>query len=676
GKKGGFDEAAGKQLPLPGKQFLTGTFCAHGKGFGFVMIPDREEDIFVPAEMTMGAMQGDTVQVRLLKGHDGPRTRGEVVRILERAVRVVVGTYFKNKNFGFIVPDNAKQNRDFFVDRAMAGGAMSGDKVRAEILRYGTDFENPTARITEVLGREDDPGVDMLSVLMEADIPLDFPEKVLNMAARIPDAPIPADFEGRLDLRDMMMVTIDGPDAKDLDDAVSLEKVGDEYHLGVHIADVANYVQAGSAMDREALKRGTSVYVPDRVVPMLPEKLSNGICSLNAGEERLALSCLMTLNHLGRVIDYKLAETVICVDRRMSYPDVKAILEDQDPVLTERDAAFVPMLRDMLELSKLIRARRWKRGAIDFNFPEPEFVLDENGAVLDIRAHEANCATELIEDFMLTANETVAKHFRKMKSPFVYRIHEKPDEDKVRRVLEYINREGIPAEVPADGNFSAKFCQQILRKVRKAPFERLVAQELLRSMAKARYSEEPAGHFGLAAKDYCHFTSPIRRYPDLQIHRIIKDELRGRLTPDKMEQYADFLPDVCEQTSMTEKRAADLERKCDKVKAAQFMKAHVGDTFEGHISGVTGWGFYVELPNTVEGLVPMSLLIDDYYDLNEDEHAIMGRLSGKMYRLGDVVRVRCKDVDTHLSTIDFEVADEYDKKNDTAGKRRRVADKN
>ena len=637
--------------------FVEGKYVATARGFGFVEVPDREEDIFVPAEYSKNAMQGDMVRARLLKKDNGPRVRGEVVEILERAIHTVVGTFYKNKNFGFIIPDNPKLKQDFFVDKSSIGGAQTGDKVLGEIINYGEGNANPTAKIREILGKESEAGVDMLSVLKEADIPLEFPEKVQNMANRIPDHISEADMQGRLDLRDLPMVTIDGPDAKDLDDAVSLTVSDGLYHLGVHIADVSNYVQAGSALDREALKRGTSVYVPDRVVPMLPERLSNGICSLNAGEDRLTLSCLMDISETGRIVDYTIAETVICVNERMSYPDVKAILEDEDETLKERYKAYVGMFRDMYKLSRIIRAKRQKRGAVDFDFPEPEFSLDENGNVLEIRAHESNCATQLIEDFMLSANETVAKAYRRKKAPFVYRIHENPNEEKLNAVAEYVTRQGLDVP-PVEELMTPKGCRKLLRKVKKENYSRLVASELLRSMAKARYGNEPEGHFGLAAKDYCHFTSPIRRYPDLQIHRIIKDDLRGRLDKEKKAKYEAILPDVCAQTSMTEKRATDIERRCDKIKMVQYMQQHKGEVFEGIISGVTNWGFYVELPNTVEGLVSASILLDDYYAYIEEEHAMIGRRKNKAYRLGDAIKVRVKSVDLHLATIDFEPADE------------------
>lgn len=655
--------------PVPGKRsaypsdkktkpgiFLEGHYVANAKGYGFIENPEWEEDIFVPAEFTLNAMPGDLVRAELLKKDNGPRKRGRIVMVLERASHRIVGTFYKNKNFGFIVPDNPRLHEDFFVEKNHMGGAVTGDKVLADIIRYGDKKSHSTAGIREILGKENEAGVDILSVLKEADIPMDFPDKVLKMAERIPERISEADRSGRLDLRDVLMVTIDGPDARDLDDAVSLSVSDDRYHLGVHIADVSNYVQAGSALDREALKRGTSVYVPDRVVPMLPERLSNGICSLNAGEDRLTLSCLMDISKTGRIVDYRIAETVICVNERMSYPDVKEILEGNNGKLMERYREVIPMLRKMQELSVIIRKKREKRGAVDFDFPEPEFQMDDNGKVLNVTAHESNCATQLIEDFMLSANETVAKAYRRKKAPFVYRIHEKPNEEKLQTVADYVARQGI--EVPTmEELMTPKGCRRLLRRVRKEPYSRLVSTELLRCMAKARYEDEPKGHFGLSARDYCHFTSPIRRYPDLQIHRIIKDDLRGRLDKTRKENYQEILPDVCEETSASEKRAADLERRCDKIKMAEYMEQHIGECFDGVISGVTGWGIYVELPNTVEGLVSVASLTDDFYDFSEDEHALIGRRSHRIFRLGENLRVRNKAVDHHLATIDFEIPD-------------------
>ena len=494
--------------------------------------------------------------------------------------------------------------------------------------------------------------VDIQAVVDAYQIPEEFPARVITQAEKCPEEVIPNDYNGRLDLKSWQMVTIDGEDAKDLDDAVSVTKAGDTWTLGVHIADVSNYVQENSALDREALKRGTSVYLVDRVIPMLPHALSNGICSLNEGEDRLALSCLMTVNHKGEVVDYRIAESVIRVDRRMTYTSVAKILEKEDPEECAAYEEFVPMFRDMAYLSSVIRERRRRRGAIDFEFPESKIILDQSGHPLEIKPYERNTATKLIEDFMLLANETVAQHFYWLQTPFVYRTHDNPDPEKVHRLSLFINNFGYTMKTGQE-EIHPKELQKLLDKVEGTPEEALISRLTLRSMKQAKYTTECTGHFGLASQYYCHFTSPIRRYPDLQIHRIIKEQLRGRLDEDRTAHYQQILPQVAKQSSQLERRADEAERETDKLKKTEYMEQHVGEIYEGVISGVTAWGLYVELPNTVEGLVHVSMLPGDYYYYDEAACEMRGTQTGKAYKLGEKLKVKVKFADRFTRTIDF-----------------------
>ncbi|MEE0955703.1 MAG: ribonuclease R [Eubacterium sp.] len=464
------------------------------------------------------------------------------------------------------------------------------------------------------------------------------------------------DFDGRLDLRGIAAITIDGDDSKDMDDAVSLNREGAYWNLGVHIADVSNYVQANSALDREALKRGTSVYLCDRVIPMLPKALSNGICSLVEGEDRLTLSCLMKIDRNGKIVDSKIRESVICSAHRMTYSVVNRILTEDVSELKKEYADIVPMLFEMKELSELLRKKRKERGAIDFDFPETKFRLDESGKPVEIYPNEVNAATKLIEDFMLAANETVAKTFFKKGAPFLYRTHEKPDRDKMENALAMVRKQGLPAEKNGQDITPAEV-EKIIDLVRGTSNEALLSRLLLRSMKQACYTTECIGHFGLAAQYYCHFTSPIRRYPDLQIHRIIKDDLRGRLDDRKKADYNKRLDDVAWKSSALERRATEAERETNKMKMAEYALGHLGEEYDAVISGVTGWGFYVELPNTMEGLVHILTLTDDYYVFDEENCCLRGRKNGREFKLGQPVRVRLKSADIALKNIDFQLCE-------------------
>ena len=564
-----------------------------------------------------------------------------------------------NKNYGFVIPDNQRFAQDIFIPVEKSKGAVDGHKVVVELTSYGEQGRKPEGKVIEIIGHVNDPGTDIMSIVKGYDLPVEFSEKILNQAERVAKDVSEADMAGRKDIRDWQMVTIDGEDAKDLDDAVSIERDGDNYILGVHIADVSNYVQENSSIDREALERGTSVYLVDRVIPMLPHKLSNGICSLNAGEDRLALSCIMTVNPKGVVIDHEIAETVIHVDERMTYTSVKKILVDRDAKECERYRTLIPMFELMKELSGILRERRKQRGSIDFDFPETKMVLDENGRPVEIKPYDRNVATKIIEDFMLLANETVAEDYYWQELPFVYRTHEAPDEEKIRALAIFINNFGYSMHVGVN-EIRPKEIQKLLAKVEDTPEEALISRLALRSMKQAKYTPENTGHFGLAANYYTHFTSPIRRYPDLQIHRIIKDNLRGRMNEKKMEHYHQILPDVTKHSSEMERRADEAERETVKLKKVEYMQQHIGEIFEGVISSITKWGMYVELPNTVEGLVHVANMTDDHYEYFEDRHEMAGVHTHKAYKLGQQVTVRVIDTDRLLRTIDFELADEGD----------------
>ena len=647
------DEWAGAAFCPEPAECKRGTFISHSKGFGFVELEEaEEEDIFIPAPYVGEAFHRDEVEVVLLPQQSGRRQEGRVVRVLSHGITEVIGTFERSNSFGFVIADNVRISKDIFIPKECINNAATGDKVIVQMRSYGSSQKSPEGKVVEILGKVGEPGIDVLSVARAYDIPMEFPIKVINQAERCPDHVLENDFNGRLDLRGWQMVTIDGEDAKDLDDAVSVSMEDGMYKLGVHIADVSNYVQGGSALDREALKRGTSVYLVDRVIPMLPKKLSNGICSLNAGEDRLALSCIMWVDKKGLVKKHQIAETVIHVDRRMSYTNVNKILTEEDEELIVEYRDLVPMFRMMKQLSDLLRANRSNRGAIDFEFPESKIILNDRGKPIDIKAYEHNAATNLIEDFMLLANETVAKEYCRKEIPFLYRTHENPDMDKMEGVLSFIRNQGISVSKSME-EITPKEVQEILSAIEGSPMEPLISRLLLRSMKQARYTTGCSGHFGLAAKYYCHFTSPIRRYPDLQIHRIIKDDLRGRMNDQKKEYYVSILEEVARQTSATERRAEEAERETDKMKMAEYMQYHIGETFDGVVSGVTGWGIYVELPNTVEGLVHVNTLRDDYYVFDQENYQMIGEMTGKTYRLGDKVCVRTADVDLGNKTIDF-----------------------
>ncbi|WP_148410830.1 ribonuclease R [Murimonas intestini] len=643
-----------KKLESP---VLVGTFIGNQKGFGFVEIEGAEEDIFIPESGVNGALHQDTVQVALVSGKPGKRREGEVVRVLARGITEVVGTYQKSKNFGFVVPDSLKFTRDIFIPIERSKGAVDGHKVLVEITDYGSKNKKPEGKVKKIIGHINDPGTDILSIVYAYDLPVEFSDKIMHQAENVSNEVSEADMAGRMDIRDWQIVTIDGEDAKDLDDGVSLTKEGDIYHLGVHIADVSNYVQENSALDREALKRGTSVYLVDRVIPMLPHKLSNGICSLNEGVDRLALSCIMDIDGKGNVTGHQIAETVIKVDRRMTYTSVKKILEDRDSEETAKYEKLVPMFEMMQELAAILRKKRRQRGSIDFDFPETKIILDKEGHPLEIKPYDRNVATKIIEDFMLIANETVAQDYYWQELPFVYRTHDNPDPEKIQQLALFINNFGYAIKNTRD-EIHPKELQKLLARIEDSPEETLISRLTLRSMKRASYTVECTGHFGLAAPYYCHFTSPIRRYPDLQIHRIIKENLRGKMNEGRIEHYQSILQTVADQSSKLERRADEAERETEKLKKAEYMENHIGETFEGVISSITSWGMYVELSNTIEGMIHVTNMYDDRYYYREETHEMFGVDTGKVYKLGQKVRIRVLGADKHTRSVDFEMAAE------------------
>lgn len=642
----------GKIKPLPA-DVKVGKYMATQRGFGFVRVEGEDDDIFIPGSYTKSALDGDTVQVLVKKeGGEGKRREGQVLNILERGNSVLVGTYTRSRNFGFVTPDNQKFTKDIYVAKAESKGAVTGHKVVVEITDFGDEQRKPEGRVLEILGHVNDPGVDILSVIKAYGLPEEYPDDVMKQIENIPDEVEEKEKAGRADFRDLQTVTIDGEDAKDLDDAITISKEGNMYHLGVHIADVSQYVTEGSPLDKEALKRGTSIYLVDRVIPMIPHKLSNGICSLNQGVDRLALSCMMDINEKGEIVKHKICESVINVTRRMSYTSVHKIIEEKDEAERKEYEELIPMFELMYELADILQARREKRGSIDFDFTEAKIILDEKGKPIDVKEYERTQANRIIEEFMLAANQTVAEEYFWNELPFVYRTHETPDMEKIQNLALFIENFGYTLKIKED-EIHPKEVQKLMRSIAGKPEEGLIGRLALRSMKQARYTTECEGHFGLALKYYCHFTSPIRRYPDLQIHRIIKENIHGGMKDKRIDHYQKILPEVAEQTSALERRADDAEREVEKMKKAEYMEQFVGKDFEGTISGLTTWGMYVELPNTIEGMIRVADIPGDYYYYDEDLHRMVGEQTGKVYKMGEPLRIIVAGVDKLTRTIDF-----------------------
>ena len=638
---------------------LIGKISRHPKGFGFLMQEDADaDDIFIPASELKGAMNGDRVIVRIKREATAKsRAEGEVIRILQRNVQQIVGTFESSRHFGFVVPDDKRFGSDIFIPKEQFNGAKTNMKVLVEITQWPEKNRSAEGKIVQVIGKKDAPGVDILSIIMGHDLPQGFPADVLMYAEALPETIAVSEIEKRRDLRDMLMITIDGEDAKDLDDAVSVQKLENgNYLLGVHIADVGHYVKEDSVLDKEALERATSVYLVDRVIPMLPQKLSNGICSLNAGEDRLAMTCMMEINSQGVVVSHDIFESVIHVNYRMTYQNVTKILLNQDEALCGKYHEILSMLQEMAQLQMILEKKRKLRGAIEFYAPESKVILDKKGHPIRIEWREQGVADKIIEEFMLCANETVAEHFFWMEVPFLYRVHEEPKMEDVLDVNKFLQAFGYNIK-GLSNHVHAKAYQNVVEQVAGKPEEMMINTVMLRSMQHARYDVEALGHFGLAAQYYSHFTSPIRRYPDLAIHRMIKelihngdrlDEKRVIILKEKMKHYA-------EQASVREKIAEEAERESVELKKIEYMKPYVGEVFQAKISGVTNFGIFVQLDNSVEGLAHISTLIDDFYQFQPESYSLIGEHTRKVYRLGQDIKVRLTRVSVEDRQIDFEV---------------------
>ena len=641
---------------LPKETYVKGIFISNEKGFGFVEVEGEEEDYFIPEKNIGGAFHHDTVLVAVEPFSTGKRKEGKVIKVLSHEISEVVGYFQKNKSFGYVLPDNNRISSDIYIPGKYTMGAVQGHKVVVKITDYGSKDRKPEGKVIEILGHVNDPGVDILSIVKGYNIPCEYPKEVMEQIENIPEEVQEKDKEDRLDIRDWQTVTIDGEDAKDLDDAITLKKEDGIYTLGVHIADVSHYVVENSPLDKEAKERGTSVYLVDRVIPMLPHKLSNGICSLNQGVDRLALSCIMKINENGEVIDHQVAETVVNVDRRMTYTAVNEIITNKNPDTMNEYSELVPMFQLMAELSSIIREKRYGRGAIDFDFPECKITLDEKGYPVSIKPYDRNAATKIIEDFMLMANETIAEYYFWQQIPFVYRNHEKPDSDRMKQLSLFITNFGYHVKMSKD-EVHPKELQKLLKSIEGTPEEAMISRVTLRSMKRAEYTPECLGHFGLAAKYYCHFTSPIRRYPDLFIHRIISKYLENdfNVSEDFKEKYSVLAHDVASCSSEREKEATKVEREAEKLKKAEFMESHIGEEFEGIVSSVTSFGMFVELESTVEGLVRFCDMGNEYFEYDENNKILIGENTGKTYKVGDRVNIKVKNASKELRQIDFEL---------------------
>lgn len=631
---------------------IVGHLEGHPRGYAF-LIPDNPEmeDVYVGLGNLNGAVHGDRVIVRPLFKPSGGRLEGEVVRILKRASTKVVGTIECGKQFAFVTPDDKRFYFDIFIPKDATAGAQTGQKVVVGITRWPEGRRNPEGRVIEVLGYGDEPGIDVLAVIKKYDLPLEFPEKVLRQAEQIPEEISEEELEGRLDLRKEKIVTIDGEDAKDLDDAVSVKRIPGGYRLGVHIADVSYYVREDTPLDKEARKRGCSVYLVDRVIPMLPPKLSNGICSLNPRVPRLTMSVIIDFDENAKVKSYQITPSVIQTCERMTYTAVNKILEENDQETIKRYDYLVEDFKLMEELAAKLNRKRFERGSLDFNFEEAKVILDENGRPVEIKKEHRGIGERIIEEFMLAANEVIAEHMYWLKVPFVYRVHEIPDMEKMYALQEFLHNLGY--SIKGIKNIKPKALQQILEAVKGKPEERVVSTVLLRSLKRAHYSEENLGHFGLASHYYTHFTSPIRRYPDLVIHRILREQMEGGLTEERVEYLNESLGRIAKHSSERERIAEEAERETVELKMAEYMAEKVGEVFVGIISSVTPFGFFVELENTVEGLVHVSTLEDDFYRFDEKSITLRGERTKKVFRIGDRVRVKLARVNKDERQIDF-----------------------
>lgn len=648
---------------LPSRMNLVvGRLSMSPKGFGFI-IPDvreneEETDVFVPGAALATAMHGDRVVARVTPSETPGRAReGEIIRILVRANTHIVGTFERSKAFGFVTPDSTKIGRDIFVLKKDFGGAKTGSKVVVEITKWPEARRSAEGRVIEVLGKTGDPGVDVLAVMRAYDLDENFPPDVAAAAAQCPENPLPEEYAGRRDRRDFPIVTIDGEDTKDIDDGIYAYERDGEFFLGVYIADVSHYVRAGEPLDVEAARRGTSVYLVDRVIPMLPKELSNGICSLNEGVDRLSMACEMQIGADGEVKSYEIVPCVIHVARRLTYTLVNKVLAGEEPFVSDNED-IRPMLETLRRLREVLRGKRHRRGSIDFELPEIKVKLDAAGHPIALERRTGSIGESIIEECMLAANETVARHMELKEEPFVYRVHEAPVSEKIERFQSLLAALGLRLNVDEDGKVRSRDIQQVLDRVKGAPEERIIGAVALRSMQQARYATASLGHFGLAARYYTHFTSPIRRYPDLLVHRLLRETFAtGHIPAEKRERLRTVLSEAAEHSSARERIAVEAERETTDMKKIEYMAQFVGETFEGVISGVTAFGIFVELENGVEGLVHVSTMVNDYYSYVEEQYAMVGERTGARYRLGDAVTIIITRADVQARTLDFVLKD-------------------
>ncbi|WP_313127057.1 ribonuclease R [Proteiniclasticum ruminis] len=658
-KEGALLKIKKEKIVLPERYGVyVGRIDVNKRGFGFVFRGEGKGDIFVPENALKTAMNGDKVQVKLIRENAGTkRAEGEILEVLERKNSKIIGVYEQTKAFGFVRPEDQKLQHDVFISKSNRNFAETGDVVVVEITKWPEKGRNPEGIIVEILGKKGDKGVDILTVVKKFNLPEAFPPKVLTYTDSLSEAADEKEFSKRRDLRGEKIMTIDGADAKDLDDAVSVVKLENGmYKLSVHIADVSHYVQENTPLDKEAFKRATSVYLLDLVIPMLPEKLSNGLCSLNPFEAKLALSCDMIIDAQGKVVEHEIYESVIESKLRATYEDVTKVLQGEMNESLAKYQEFVPMIEDMRDLQKILEKKREKRGAIEFDFPESKITLDKLGKPVDVSLYPREISNKVIEEFMLVCNETVSEHMFWTHMPFIYRVHEEPDEEKLKAFTEFSYNLGYPVKLYA--GIQPKSLQEVLKKVEGKKEEPVLAKLLLRSMMQARYSPENIGHFGLAATYYSHFTSPIRRYPDLMIHRIIKEFLHGKIDEKRVRSLIPLVSEASKQASEMERVAVDAERELDALKKAEFMQQHIGEVFEGIISSVTNFGLFVELPSTIEGLIHITSLYDDYYVYDERYMTLIGERAGKKYALGEKIRVLVANVNLDSREIFFEIDEE------------------
>ena len=634
---------------------FVGKFVSHRKGFGFVESDEEfTQDLFIPASDINGALHNDRVMAEIVTpATDERRAEGKIIKIIKREVTRVVGLFQENKSFGFVVPDDKKFNQDIFIPKRYFSGAKNDDKVVCEITVWPQENRKPEGKIVEVLGKKGERGVEIDSIVRAHGLPEEFPKKVIDEANHVAEQDLEEEIARRVDFRDLDIFTIDGEDAKDLDDAISIELLyNGNYKLGVHIADVTHYVREKNKLDKEALKRATSVYLVDKVIPMLPKQLSNGVCSLNPFEDKLTLSCIMEIDSNGKVVKSDICESVIKSKARMTYTEVSDILEKDDEKLKQTFSSLVEDFVNAEKLARILMKRRERRGSIDFDFPESKIILNSNGEVVDIKPYERRISNKMIEEFMLVANETVAEHFYWLQLPFVYRIHETPSGEKMEDLSKFIATFGYHLKGDLE-EIHPKEIQGVIKKIKGTKEEEAISTIMLRSMKQAKYSPQCVGHFGLAAKYYCHFTSPIRRYPDLQIHRIIKEQLNNKINNKRQDQLAHIVEYASTQSSERERAAELAERDVHDFYKAMYMADKIGQEFDGVVSSVTSFGMFVELDNTVEGLIRLANMRDDYYIYNQETYSIIGERSKKTFRIGDTVRIKVENVNVDFREIDF-----------------------